>query len=175
MSVQPTEESTQITTYTPPVTRSATRNQRLGPLTRSMTPGSVTTTLTRSINNIMNRLNCELRMLESDPETIRNNVGMYTYATATNNYQVREFHPTNYAFVTDLTSSVRAPKRFKSSWDHANEKERLLWRDAILKELQDMNKRSVFQLIRTKNINYTRTLVGNKWVLNVMDDTKHVS
>ena len=33
MSVQPTVESTVHTTYTPPVTRSATRNQRLGPLT----------------------------------------------------------------------------------------------------------------------------------------------
>ena len=167
---EPTDDSTQTTTYTPPMTRSATRNQRLGPLTRSMTPGSMSTTLTRSINNITNRLNRELRMLETDP---RRDVAMYTYTTATTNYRVREFHPTDYALVTALTSSVRAPKRFKSSWDHGNEKERLLWREAILKELQDMNRRSVFEIMKIKNINSTRTLVGNKWVFTIKRDGRH--
>ena len=81
-------------------------------------------------------------MLDPNPEPVQNaNVGMYTYATKQGqSYKVREFQPTDYALVTTMTSSVHAPNKFKNGWNHKNNQERSLWRNVILKELQDMNK-----------------------------------
>ena len=108
--------------------------------TRSMTPSNITATITRSINNMTNRLNQELRELDITSEN-----GMY-------------------ALTTTVQSSINAPARFFNAWNHINDKERELWRQAILKELKDMNNRSIFKIIPIKHLPKFRTLVGNKWV-----------
>ena len=87
-----------------------------------------------------NRLNQELRALDITSEN-----GMY-------------------ALMTTVQSSINAPARFFNAWNHINDKERELWRQAILKELKDMNNRSVFKIIPIKHLPKFRTLVGNKWV-----------
>ena len=96
-----------------------------------------------------NRLNRELRALET---TLRNGL---------------------YAFMTTIQSSIQAPKIFFKAWNHVSEKEKLLWRDAILKELKDMNTRSVYKLVSLKDLPRTRTLVGNKWVYTIKRDGRH--
>ena len=149
-----------------PTTRSMTRADQArtsvtqtGPVTRSMTRADPSTNLsasiTRSLNTMSTRLQRELRNLDTS-----------------------EIDPTNlmeHALVTGLTTGPNLPKNFDQAWNHEDPTKRTLWRNSILKELQDMNKRKVFLLLLICHVPVDRILIGNKWVLVIKKDGRHQS
>jgi Reverse transcriptase (RNA-dependent DNA polymerase) len=53
---------------------------------------------------------------------------------------------------------------FSQAWNHADNNERNFWHQAIKKELTDMEKRGVWEIIDKKSIPKERSLIGSKWV-----------
>ena len=65
------------------------------------------------------------------------------------------------------------PLTFQSAWNHENEKERILWREAIRKELSDMENREVWTAVDQADIPNNRKPVGCKWVFEIKRDGRH--
>ena len=62
---------------------------------------------------------------------------------------------------------LEEPKTFKDAWDNPNEEQRTKWQDAIKKELQDMEKRQVWELIKRTDMPNDRRCVKCKWVFKI--------
>ena len=59
------------------------------------------------------------------------------------------------------------PENFREAWDHPDPMQRTKWRDAIRKELGDMNKRGVWRKIKRCDVPKDRRCVKCKWVFKV--------
>ena len=68
------------------------------------------------------------------------------------------------AFLSMLEGSMNEPKIFNQAWNHPNNKERKFWRQAITKDLSDMKKRGVWEIIDKNSIPKDQSLIGSKWV-----------
>jgi Reverse transcriptase (RNA-dependent DNA polymerase) len=68
------------------------------------------------------------------------------------------------AYLSMLEGSVDEPKIFNQAWNHIDDNDRKFWRQAITKELKDMNKQEVWEIINKKLVPKERSLIGNKWV-----------
>ena len=69
------------------------------------------------------------------------------------------------AFLSMLEGSMNEPKNFNQAWNHPDKKEQQSWHQAITKELTDMKKRGVWEIINKNSIPKDQSLIGNKWVL----------
>ena len=76
----------------------------------------------------------------------------------------------DHGLATGLITGPNLPKNFTQAWNHEDPTERTLWRNSILKELKDMNKRQVFLLLLICHVPVDRVLIGNKWVLVIKKD-----
>ena len=65
------------------------------------------------------------------------------------------------------TNNPDEPKTFEEAWNHPNSEEREKWREAIRKEIHDMNKRKVWKHVNKKEIPSHRRLIGCKWVFAI--------
>ena len=70
-----------------------------------------------------------------------------------------------FAMVGGTDDSYVNPKNFENAWNHENEYERLMWRNAIKKEFNDMFKHKVWEKVKKTEIPSDRRILGNKWVL----------
>jgi hypothetical protein len=68
------------------------------------------------------------------------------------------------AFLSMLEKSIDEPKNFNQAWNHADNKERNFWHQAITKELMDIKKQGVWEIINKNSIPKNRSLIRNKWV-----------
>ena len=59
----------------------------------------------------------------------------------------------------------QVPLNFDGAWNHLNELERMKWRDAVNKELKDMENRKVYKIIKRAEMPKDQTCVKSKWVL----------
>ena len=70
-------------------------------------------------------------------------------------------------------SEENNPTKFKEAWDHHDQNETKLQREAICKEFNDMKKREVWKIMKKYNIPKDRKLIGNKWVFKIKKDKTH--
>ena len=63
--------------------------------------------------------------------------------------------------------------QLNDAWNHKNQEQRELWRDAIQKELNSMNKRNVWSIVLITEIPNGRKPIGNKWVLKIKRDGRY--
>jgi hypothetical protein len=56
------------------------------------------------------------------------------------------------------------PKTFDDAWNHPSMTERQGWREAIPKELKDMNTRNVWKKIKRDEVPPNKRLIGRKWI-----------
>ena len=77
---------------------------------------------------------------------------------------------TEAGFYSAVKSGYEEPKTFRQAWHHTNEEEKLLWRNAIKKEIRDMVRRKVWSQKRKADIDPERSLVGCKWVFKVKNN-----
>ena len=61
---------------------------------------------------------------------------------------------------TDTIQEV--PITFREAWDHHDETERILWREAIRKEFHDMIVRGIWRYHKTNKVPSERILIGTK-------------
>ena len=87
--------------------------------------------------------------------------------------QINSTNLMDHGLATGLTTGPNLPKNFFQAWNHKDPVKRTLWRNSILKELQDMNKRRVFLLLLICHVPVDRILIGNKWVLVIKRDGRH--
>ena len=67
--------------------------------------------------------------------------------------------------VLSLKSEI--PKSYKEAWDHPDPKMRARWRNAFKKELDSMEKRDVWKVIKKSDMPKGRRCVKSKWVFDV--------
>ena len=89
--------------------------------------------------------------------------------------QINSTNLMDHGLATGLITGPNLPKNFSEAWNHKDPIKRTLWRNSILKELQDMNKRKVFLLLLISHVPIERVLIGNKWVLVIKRDGRHRS
>ena len=78
-----------------------------------------------------------------------------------------------FGLVTAVQSDPITPIKFNDAWNHENKKQCELWRDAIQKELNSMNKRNVWSIVLTMEIPNGRKPISNKWVLKIKRDGRY--
>ena len=78
-----------------------------------------------------------------------------------------------FGLITAVQSDSIAPVKFNDAWNHPNQKERKLWRDAIRKELNSMNKKNVWKIVPKTEIPQEREPIGFKWVLKIKRDGRY--
>ena len=66
----------------------------------------------------------------------------------------------------DILEAVE-PENFREAWDHPDPSQRDKWRQAIRKELGDMNKRGVWRKIKRSEVPRDRRCVKCKWVFKI--------
>ena len=71
------------------------------------------------------------------------------------------------AFVGGTSNEYDHPEFFKDAWDHPEEEDRMKWREAIKKEIGDMESRRVWKGIKRRDIPSDRRLIGSRWVFRV--------
>ena len=69
----------------------------------------------------------------------------------------------------DIVLSLKSeiPKSYKEAWDHPDPKMRARWRSAFKKELDSMEKRDVWKVIKKSDMPKGRRCVKSKWVFDV--------
>ena len=65
------------------------------------------------------------------------------------------------------------PMKFKDAWDHPNESEKNLWREAIMKEITDMEQRGVWDVVDNSDVPRNRKPIGCRWVFELKRDGRH--
>ena len=78
-----------------------------------------------------------------------------------------------FGLVTAVQSDPVTPVKFNNAWNHKDQEQCKLWRDAIQKELNSMNKRNVWSIVPILEISDGRKPIGNKWVLKIKRDGRY--
>ena len=78
-----------------------------------------------------------------------------------------------FGLVTAVQSDPVTPVKFNNAWNHKDQEQCKLWRDAIQKELNSMNKRNVWSIFLITEIPDGRKSIGNKWVLKNKRDGRY--
>ena len=79
----------------------------------------------------------------------------------------REFIVDRADVALNLMEKPKDPETFEEAYFHPNLEERSKWRDAILKELQEMKDKGVYEKIHTSELPNGRTCIKNKWVFKI--------
>ena len=66
-----------------------------------------------------------------------------------------------------LTLKSGIPKSYKDAWDHPDPKMKTRWRKAFDRELDSMEKRKVWKVIKKKDMPKGRRCVKSKWVFDI--------
>ena len=78
-----------------------------------------------------------------------------------------------FGLVTAVQSDPVTPVKFNNAWNHKDQEQRELWRDAIQKELNSMNKRNIWNIVPITEILEGRKPIGSKWVLKIKRDGRY--
>ena len=78
-----------------------------------------------------------------------------------------------FGLVTTVKSDPITPIKFNDAWNHKDHEQRKLWRDAIQKELNSINKRNVWSIVPIREIPDGIKPIGNKWVLKIKRDGRY--
>jgi hypothetical protein len=62
---------------------------------------------------------------------------------------------------------IKKPSRFDKAWNHDDPNARGKWRDAIKKELCDMDKQQVWEIIKKEYIPENRRTIKFKWIFKI--------
>ena len=73
----------------------------------------------------------------------------------------------DWAFVGGTGDEYNLPEFFKDAWDHPEEEDRMKWREAIKKEIGDMESRRVWKGIKRRDIPSDKRLIGSRWIFRV--------
>ena len=78
-----------------------------------------------------------------------------------------------FGLVTAVQSDPITPIKFIDAWNHKDQEQHKLWRDAIQKELNSMNKRNIWSIVPITEMPNGRIPIGNKWVLKIKRDGRY--
>ena len=78
-----------------------------------------------------------------------------------------------FGLVTAVQSDPVTPVKFNDAWNHKDQEQHKLWRDAIQKELNSMNKQNVWNIVLMTEILEGRKPIGSKWVLKIKRDLRY--
>ena len=67
----------------------------------------------------------------------------------------------------NLIEKSQEPERFEEAYYHSNPEDRIKWRDAISKELQEMKEKGVYEKNCKSELPNGRTCIKNKWVFKI--------
>ena len=79
-----------------------------------------------------------------------------------------------FGLVTAVQSDTITPIKFNDAWNHKDQEQHKLWRDAIQKELNSMNKRNVWSIVPITEMPNGRNLLAINGFLKLkeMEGTK---
>lgn len=80
---------------------------------------------------------------------------------------------TDIALVSAVNSYLSCPSRFNEAWNHPIDDSKIKWRQAIEKELSDMENKSVWEKVKRNTIPDNKKIIGNKWVFKVKSNGTH--
>ena len=75
-------------------------------------------------------------------------------------------------YFSAVNSGYSEPQNFEEAWNHPDPILREKWRNAIMKEIQDMLKRGVWKHGKKSEIPTDRRLIGSKWVFKIKNSGK---
>jgi hypothetical protein len=70
------------------------------------------------------------------------------------------------------TVTVKEPKTYEEAINSEKKEDQVKWKSAINKELKEMEKRGVWEIIDEKNIPINRRYIKNKWILVTLLSTE---
>jgi Reverse transcriptase (RNA-dependent DNA polymerase) len=73
----------------------------------------------------------------------------------------------NVAMFSSASVYQEEPKTFDEAWNHENLAMRDKWREAINKELEEMNKKQVWEVIKKEEIPKNRRTIKCKWIFEI--------
>ena len=76
--------------------------------------------------------------------------------------------------ISAFTSDLEEPKTFSEAWNHQEPKIRNQWREAMKKELTNMECKNVWTEKQKNENPIDRRLVGCKWVVKLKRDGAHL-
>ena len=79
----------------------------------------------------------------------------------------------NFGFGLSVQSDQITPIKFNDAWNHEDQEQCKLWKDAIQKELNSMNKQNIWNIVPMTEIMEGRKPIGSKWVLKIKRDRRH--
>jgi hypothetical protein len=62
---------------------------------------------------------------------------------------------------------LKEPESFKDVYYHPNHEDRMKWKEAILKEFNEMKEKEVYEKICKLELPNGRTCIKNKWVFKI--------
>jgi hypothetical protein len=65
------------------------------------------------------------------------------------------------------TVAIKEPTTYEEAINSENKKEQIKWNSAIDKDLKEMEKRGVWEIIDEKNIPINHRCIKNKWIFKV--------
>ena len=78
-----------------------------------------------------------------------------------------------FGLITAVQSDPVTSVKFNDAWNHEDQEQHKLWRDAIQKELNSMNKKNIWSIVPKMEIPDGRKPIGNKWVLKIKRDGRY--
>ena len=69
--------------------------------------------------------------------------------------------------VGGMDESYKSLEIFEKAWNHENDYLRSKWREAIEKELENMEKNKVWRIMKNDHVLAERRLLGTMWVFKV--------
>jgi hypothetical protein len=70
------------------------------------------------------------------------------------------------------TVAIKEPTTYEEAINSENKKEQIKWNSAIDKDLKEMEKRGVWEIIDEKNIPINHRCIKNKWIFKVKRNGK---
>ena len=77
------------------------------------------------------------------------------------------------ALATALTSTYTEPTNFEEAWENPDLQTRKKWREAIIKEINEMVNKQVWQEVKLKDVPKGRKTIGSKWVFKLKKNGTH--
>ena len=128
-------------------------------------------------NATLSEKNVDVTEVEDGPRTRSRGLSTITTSDSGSEKLVREmrkihdtWNPTlddmvEFILVGGTDDTYENPRTFQEAWNHPDEHERKMWREAIRKEFRDMiYNRKVWRHVKKKDIPDNKRLIGCKWV-----------
>ena len=77
--------------------------------------------------------------------------------------EIKDENNFGFGLITAVQSDPETPTKFNNAWDHKNQEQCKLWRKAVRKELNNMSKRNVWNIVLMIGVPEGSKPICSKW------------